>query len=112
MGVGCRRGRRGDGRSAWAVSEDGAYVGAQDVGAEAEAAEERGGGEPLPTIGLPPASESSSATWTPSPLPSLLESSATNAEDIIFRLDSQTFAAPRATVTNEIHPPDPPCIDT
>jgi hypothetical protein len=45
MGVGCRRGRRGDGRSAWAVSEDGAYVGAQDVGAEAEAAEERGGGE-------------------------------------------------------------------
>uniref|UniRef100_A0A0E0AZ85 Uncharacterized protein n=1 Tax=Oryza glumipatula TaxID=40148 RepID=A0A0E0AZ85_9ORYZ len=54
VGVGGQRGRCGDGWLAWAVGEDsaeggadGVDVGAQDVGAEeeAEAAEERGGGE-------------------------------------------------------------------
>nr|BAX24901.1 hypothetical protein [Oryza punctata] len=52
--------------------------------------------------------ESSSASRTPRPPPSLgppplPDSSVAVAEDILFRPNTQAFAAPRATVANGIH---------
>ncbi|BAT10790.1 Os10g0408020 [Oryza sativa Japonica Group] len=49
----------------------------------------------------PSMSETSSASWTPSPPPPLPKSSATvTTEDILFHPDFQASAAPRATVAN------------